>query len=406
MKKHPTRSYDSVFAQLLKLVSRTDIDALAHKHGIDRQARTFSAWSHLVTMCFVQFVHAISLNDVCDWMRSRAAAFGLLGVTGPAKNTLSHANKTRDAAFAEALFRRVMERMSLAAPGFARGSRGKGLLRRFKVRIHAVDSTTISLVASCMDWAAHRSRKAAAKAHMRLALHTFLPSFVVVDKASHHDASRAVELCAGVARGESVVFDKAYLDAAHFEILGARGVFWVTRIKSNIGCKRVRRHAKPSGNILADDIIRLTGKRPLELRLVRARVEVDGALREMEFLANNTDRAASSVCDLYRRRWDIEVFFKQVKQTLKLGSFVGTSLNAIRWQIWTALLVYLLVRFQSWQSKRGHSFARLFCLVRAVLLERLHLAKILEAHGTASGRKTSAEPPTTQLFLGLMRVVP
>lgn len=406
MKKHPTRSHDSVFGQLLKLIPRAEVAALATRHGIDLQARTFTAWSHLVTMCFVQFVHAISLNDACDWMRARAAAFGLLGVTAPAKNTLSHANRTRDAAFAEDLFWRVMGRLTHAAPGFAKGSMGKGLLRRFKVRIHAVDSTTISLVANCMDWAAHRARKAAVKAHMRLDLHSFLPSFVVVDKASQHDASRAAELCAGVARGEIVVFDKGYFDAAHFERLVARGVFWVTRIKSNIGYKVVRRHAKPSGKILADEIIRLTGKHPLELRLVRALVEVDGKEREMEFLTNNTEWAASSVCDLYRRRWDIEVFFKQVKQTLKLGSFVGTSLNAIRWQIWTALLVYVLVRFQAWQSKWGHSFARIFCVVRSVLLERLHLAKLLQSYGTASGPAAPEPPAISQPFLGLLRVFP
>lgn len=403
MKKQTTRSHDSAILQLLKFISRCDVAALERRYGLDAKARTFSVWSHLVTMCFVQFVHAVSLNDVCDWMRARAGAFAMLGVTGPARNTLSHANRTRESAFAEDLFWRTLERLSHAAPGFARGSRGRGLLRRFKVRVHAVDSTTIGLVASCMDWAAHRAAKAAVKAHMRLDLHTFLPSFVVVDKASQHDSTRAAELCAGVRRGEIVVFDKAYFDSAHFEVLEARGVFWVTRIKDNIGYKRVRRHAKPSGNILADDIIRLTGKRPLMLRLVRALVEIDGREREMEFITNNTEWAASSVCDLYRSRWDIEVFFKQVKQTLKLGSFVGTTLNAIRWQIWTALLVYVLVRFQAWLSSWGHSFARIFCIVRSVLLERIHLLRLLESCGTASGPETSRCVPETQRLLKIMR---
>lgn len=403
MTKQTTRTKDSAFAQLLKPVSRPDFEALARRHDAGAKARSFSPWSHFAAMTFAQFSRATSLNDVADAMTARAPAFSAMGVTPASRNGLSHANAGRDADFAEALFWDLLGRLTRLDPGFAGGRRAKGLLRRFKVRIHAVDSTTISLVAKCMDWAAHRARKAAAKLHLGLDMHSFLPTVAVVSPASEHDSRRARELCAAVRTGEIVVFDKGYADFAHFADLDARGVFWVTRPKGSAVYTVKKVLDKNKGNIVADRIIRLKGRHAgMTLRSVIARVELDGVEREMEFITNNLAWAASSVCDLYRRRWDIEVFFKQVKQTLKLGSFLGTSLNAVRWQIWTALIAYVLVRFQAWTSRWTDSFARAFHLVRAVLLERLSLAALFAvASGTASERRRGSRPETTQLTLRL-----
>lgn len=354
-------------------------------------------------MSFAQFSRATSVNDVADAMNARAPAFVAMGVTPASRNGLSHANAERDADFAEALFWDLLGRLARLDPGFAGGRRAKGLLRRFKVRIHAVDSTTISLVAKRRDWAAHRARKAAAKLHLGLDMHSFLPTVAVVSPASEHDSRRARELCAAVRTGEIAVFDKGYADFAHFADLDARGVFWVTRPKESVVYTVKKVLAKNKGNIVADRIVRLKGKHAgMTLRSVIARVELDGVEREMEFITNNLEWAASSVCDLYRRRWDIEVFFKQVKQTLKLGSFLGTSLNAVRWQIWTALIAYVLVRFQARSSRWTDSCARAFHLVRVVLLERLSLAALFAAaSGTASQRRRGRRPEITQLTLRL-----
>ena len=382
----PTRANVVVLKQILNLIPRGLINRHARETGVDAKARTFSPQSHLAAMLFAQLSHAIGLNDVCDWLRLKSAVLARFGVTPPARNTLSHANKTRSADFAEKLFWSVLGHLQHAQPGFATGRKGKGLLRRFKVRIHAVDSTVMQLVANCMDWAKHRRRKAAAKMHLRLDLHSFLPSFAIVDTAGQHDNKRAREVCAGIAAGEIVVFDKAYVDFDHLVDLDSRGVWWVTRAKDNMRYHAVKNLAKGHENIIKDQIVALKGRKGIRVRRVEAWVEVDDEWRVMVFITNNLNWSPRSVCDLYRRRWDIEVFFKQVKQSLKLGSFLGHSANAVRWQVYSALLVYVLLRFQAHMSNWGHSFTRLFAVTRSTLWERLDLLALLKSYGTAPGR--------------------
>jgi hypothetical protein len=270
------------------------------------------------------------------------------------------------------------------------GRKYVGLPRRFKRIINVVDSTTIRLVANCMDWAKHRRRKAAAKCPMRLELHTFLPRFAIVKAADTHDSSEAAELCADVRAGEIVIFDKAYVDFEHLNRLTERGVFWVTRAKDNMAYETMGQHTLPRDNILLDASIQLTthySKKdyPDPLRLIVAVVEVDGKDTVMTFLTNNMQWAPGSICDLYQARWGIEVFFKQIKQTLQLADFLGHNENAVRWQIWTALLTYLLLRFTAYRSQWNRTFARLFTALRGVLWSRLDMYSVLKCCGTAPG---------------------
>jgi len=282
-----------------------------------------------------------------------------VGAVAPSRNGLSHANKVRPAEFIEKLFWRVRERLQTLDPSFAAGRRGRGLLRRFRVRIHAVDSTVMELVFNCIDWAKHRRRKAAAKMHLRQDLHSFLPSFAIVDTAGEHDNKRAREVCAGIEAGEIVVFDKAYVDFDHLADLDAREVWWVTRAKDNMRFRVRRNLAKDEGKIVRDQMVQIDGGRVV--RRVEAWVEVDGEERLLVFITNNPNWSPTSVCDLYRRRWDIEVFFKQVKQTLKLGTFLGHSANAVRWQVYSALLIYVLLRFQACGRRRKCRANRAVC---------------------------------------------
>src|SRR4029453_4244791 len=294
-----------------------------------------------------------------------------------------------DAHLAEQLFWQVLGHLQQLHPGFGARRRPRFAFR-FKRLIHVVDSTTIQLVARCMDWAKHRRRKAAAKCHVRLNLQTFLPRFALVDTAGEHDNRRAHELCAGVQAGEIIIFDKAYVDFAHLADLSMREVFWVTRAKENLQCRVVRRlqHGRQA-NLLRDHLFQLTGPArkgyPVWLRRVVALVEVDGEVREMIFLTNHLTWSAQTVADLYRCRWSIEVFFKELKQTLQLADFLGHNANAVRWQVWTALLVYVLLRFCAFLSQWAHSFTRLFTLLRSALWQRLDLRDLLECYGTAGG---------------------
>jgi hypothetical protein len=238
---------------------------------------------------------------------------------------------------------------------------------------------------------ASRRRKAAAKCHLRLDLQSFLPRFLIIDTARENDNKRARELCAGIREGEIVIFDKAYVDLSHLFDLFVRGVFWVTRAKDNMQLKVVRRiQRNRQGNILRDDLVRLKNADsrrtyPELMRRVIALVEIDGRMQEMAFLSNNLTWSAQTIADLYRCRWEIEVFFKQIKQTLKLADFLGNSANAVRWQIWTALLVYLLLRYLVFLSSWGHSFTRLFGIVRAALWRKFDLLALLRGYGTAGG---------------------
>ena len=257
-----------------------------------------------------------------------------------------------------------------------------------------------------MLFRASANRTAAAKCHLRLNLESFLPRFAVVKAANSHDAKEARVVCADILAGEIVVFDKAYVDFVHLQDLDTRGVFWVSRAKTNMQYEVVREHSSASGRILRDVVIRLTGNRtgeayPGELRLVTARVEVNGREITLTFITNNFDWAASSVCDLYKGRWGIEVFFKQIKQTLQLGDFLGYNENAVRWQIWTALLTYVLLRFIAFMGKWTHSFARLFTLLRGTVWECYDLFALLERYGTASPPPRCRAAPEQAYLPGL-----
>jgi len=379
----------AIFRQVCELIPAHMVSKLARKHGV--KSRGITPWSHTVSMLYAQFTHAIGLNDVCDALRAnRSGMASIRGAGPPSRNGLSHANMTRNPKMAEELFWTMINHLEEQHPGFGGRKFGK-LPRRFKKTVHVIDSSTIKLFANCMDWARHRRRKAAAKLHLRLDLQSFLPAFAVVDSAKGHDSTKAHELCAGLKSGEIVVFDMAYIDYAHLFSLTQRGVFWVSRVKDNMRLRCVKRLLKtPSGRILRDDIVVVenTGKRkayPERMRRITAFVEVDGVDTEMVFFSNNLDWAASSICDLYKARWNIETFFKQIKQTLHLGAFIGHSRKAIQWQVWTALLMYVLLRFLHTCSDWGHSFTRLYTCLRAVLWQRRSVLDYLRSYGTADG---------------------
>lgn len=403
----PTKHNLSVFNQLCKLIPTGMVKKLSRQTGVEEKCRGITAWSHVVGLLYAQLTHAIGLNDVCDGLRHHASKLGAIrGATAPSRNGLSNANRQRNSDMMEALFWQTLAHLQARFSGFGPAGRYRGLPRRFKRAVHAIDSSTIALVANCMDWAKHRRRKAAAKMHLRLNLQTFLPGFAVIEEASHHDDTRMAALCAGLQSGEIAVFDKAYVHFEHLYELTRRGVFWVTRAKDNMAfhvCrKRLRR---PEGPLLRDDEITLkvpASRRqyPQRLRRVEAEVEIDGRIVVMVFITNHFEWAAGSVCDLYRSRWGIEVFFKQIKQTLKVCDFLGHSKHAIRWQLWSALLLYVLLRFQAWASRWPHSFTRLFALIRGILWDRFDLRQILDHYGTAGGTWRMCSHPETAYLPG------
>lgn len=361
-------------------------------------------------MIYAQISQARSLNEVCDGLGLYRTSLGAMrAARAPARNTLSHANRKRDSRFAQDLFWEVLHELQGRVPAFGQYPR-QGLGWRFRRAIHVVDATVIVLLCSCLDWAGYRRRKAAAKIHLRMDWRSMLPQCVLIDPAREPEVIRARELCAGLRRGEIALFDKGYTDFGHFADLNQRGVFFVTRAKEDLHYRVTKRRKCPEPTsdveVLEDAEVLLTSKPTRKLyaaglRRVHARVVLDGKTRELVFLTNNFQWSAHSVADLYRCRWQIEVFFKQLKQTLQVSEFLGQSKNAVIWQIWMALLTYVLVRFQAHLSRWTHSFTRLFALIRAGLWRHLHICQLLATlNGTA---RTRANAPPCSWLPGLQR---
>ena len=383
----PTKHKFTLLQQVMDIIPKHLVKKLSRKHKVDKKCRTFSSWSHVVSLVFSQLTHALSLNDICDTLGNHSGVLKTIrSATPPSRNGLSYANRERNSDMAEDLFWSVLSSLSTQHPSFGMGRNYCGFPKRFKRIINVVDSTTIQLVANCIDWAKHRRRKAAAKCHMRLDLQTFLPKFAIVKAANSHDDIEARALCADIRDGEIVVFDKAYVDYKHLNDLNKRGVFWVTRAKTNMAYKSMGQHAELKTKILSDKLIKLTGGKSYSsyketFRRISATVKVDGKDTEMVFITNNKDWSATSIADLYKARWGVEVFFKQLKQTLQLADFLGHNANAVRWQIWTALLTYVILRFIAYKSKWKGSFARLFTLLRGTLWSRLDMYSVIEICG-------------------------
>ena len=423
---NPLKNTLPLLGQLVKWLPAKLPDMLARKHKI--QTRSFDPTSHVVSMMYTQLSHALSLNDVCDALQNHQSYLSQIrDCTPPSRNGLSHANRTRNADMAEELFWLTLDKLKDDYPEFmTKGRHYPGLPRRFTRMVHAVDSSTIPLVSNCMQWAKHRSQKAAAKLHLDLNMQSFLPSFAIVRKAKDSDPKVAWELCAHLKDGEIAVLDKAYVDFKHLFHLDQRGIFWVTRAKENMQylvmgqqvviethevenlssnvekvmgqqaaeCRskgKKRKYERKRIKITRDVHIKLANAAtfenyPQELRLVEAEVEVKKKMVPMSFITNNFEWSAVTICELYRARWGIEVFFKEIKQTLQLADFMGCNENAVRWQVWIALLVYLLLRFVAWHNKWKHSFSRLFTLIRGVIWNYFDLASILACCDTMGRR--------------------
>lgn len=393
MKKHTTtktmRRSLPVFAQIVQLIPPGTIGKLCAACRI--KARVFSYAFQIYALMLGQLVGAFSLNEICDTMQVHAKKlFRVRGLLPARRNTFSNANRTRDPDVAEKLFWEMYGRLRSLAPKFVH-PKHRGRLARFRLRrIVALDSTVLQLTHKAIDWAKHRRRKAVAKLHMLCDVASRLPVFACLTPAKVADCRRMMVLCAHLVAGDIVVVDRAYLDFASLAELDRREVFYVVREKKRMLHEVVRRVPKRllPKNVLSDERIRPTGVRPSKvhpqaLRRIRARVEVDGKKQEMVFLTNNFEWSAATVAELYRARWQVELLFKELKQTLQLKDFYGENANAVAWQVWTAMLVHLLLRYLAYCSSWKGSYTRFSGVVRAALWERTDLTVLLKTYGTA-----------------------
>ncbi len=352
----------SLFSQLLQHFPRHEFDRLVRKHGAEKGAKGFSCWTQFVAMLFCHLGRADTLREICNGLACCVGKLVHLGIfKAPNKSSLSYVNAHRPAALYEDLFWATLDRL--------RSSGGLDCRKqkfRFKNKLLSLDSTTIALCLALFPWASFRRAKGGVKVHVLLDHDDYMPAWVLVSEARQHDriAARFLHLN----RGSIVAFDRAYNDYRLFSKWTDEGVYFVTRMKSNADYEVVESRPAPSrSNVLLDETIRLTGvgaedKCPFLLR--RVVVWDEANQREIVLLTNHLDFGATTIAAIYKDRWEIEIFFKALKQNLKIKTFVGTSENALLIQIWTALIALLLLRWLHHLSHASWSFSNLAAMLR------------------------------------------
>jgi hypothetical protein len=359
----------TLMGQLLQLVPRHVFDHLVDTHaGQGPDPRKFTYWPHLVTMLFGQWSARKSLRDLVFSINWQARKLYHLGLSEVKRSTLADANQLRPAVIFEKTYYKLYERLSAELEPQPKKA----------PPIKIIDATTIDLCAAVFPWAKFRTRKGAIKLHTVLT--GLLPQCVLVTDGKTHDLQAVQDL--HFQPGDLLIFDRAYLDYAWLYQLHQGDVWFVTRLKSN-SCYEVIREQKAAAPILADQIIRLSSPKgqacyPDPLRRVHYRDPETG--KEYVFLTNRLDLSALEVAELYRRRWQIELFFKWIKQNLKIKAFYGTSKNAVLIQIWTALIAYLLLVWVKFKTKAGWGLLELSRLAQTMLLERMNLRALLGLH--------------------------
>jgi hypothetical protein len=356
----------SVFHQILKLVPRAEFQQLVDRHGSDQRSKGFSSWSQFVAMMFCQLARAQSLREIEQGLASAEGRLQQLGVDLAAKrSTLAYANAHRPWQLFESAFHSVYERCYAIAPGHK---------FRFKSPLLSLDATTIDLCAEMFDWARFRRTKGAVKIHLLLDHDGHLPRYAVITdgKTSEIEVARRLEL----PPGSIVVFDRGYNDYLWFTELTLFDVGFVTRMKEASLYDVIESRTPQGQGIRRDEIITVRTKHPeVDDKPVRLRrIEfVDSEGKEFVFLTNRLDLAAVTIAEIYRQRWQIELFFKAIKQNLRIKTFVGTSENALHIQIWTALIAILMLRFLQLSSRWGWSLSNLIAMIRLNLFTYRHL---------------------------------
>jgi hypothetical protein len=381
----------SLFTQALSLINRNEFSRAVHQFGTERAAKGFRSWDQFVAMMFCQLAGADSLREICGGLSTALGKLTHLGMKqAPSRSTLSYANSNRPWQLFEAVFYQLY--------GHANELAGRQKRRfRFKNPLFSIDASTIDLCLSVFDWARFRQKKGAVKLHLMLNHQGCLPSWALITDGKVHDVKVAQKL---EFEPETIVaMDRAYVDYDLFDYWTGERVWFVTRAKRNMRYRVVESREVPErGNILADEVIELTGydasrKCPHPLRRITVWDEENE--REIVLLTNHMNFAASTISRIYKDRWQIELFFKAIKQNLKIKTFVGTSENAVQTQIWTALICMLLLKMLQMRSSFGWSLSNLAAMLRFNLLTYRDLWLWLDD----PYQTPATGPPSNQLLL-------
>jgi len=362
-------------SELLRVFPRYEFEKLEKEHNGNYYTKYFTGWQQLMVLLFAQIGGKDSLREIETSLNVHQSKWYHLGLEGIKRSTLSDAMGNRSYKIFEGVFYKLLEKCRSLTPHHK---------FRFKNPLLTLDSTVIDLCLSIFPWAVFRKRKGAIKLHYLYDHSGSLPSFMVMTDGKHHDIRVARDnkkLDFALLPDSILSIDRAYLDYNWLWDLNKKGVFFVTRAKDNINCEVTGQH-KPIKNkhVLRDDIISLKGyytsrKYPEPLRIVGYTDPETG--KYYQFLTNNFILAAKTIADIYKSRWQIEMFFKWIKQNLKIKSFLGTTPNAVMSQIWVAMCYYLLLTYIKYQTKFAHSITELNRMIKEILMERTMLIDIL-----------------------------
>jgi hypothetical protein len=362
---------NTVFSQLMQLICQHRFKKSVNRYDGDRYTKRFSCWQQLLVLLYAQAKGLSSLRDIEVSLRSHHRKWYHLGLTNVAKSTLADANNRRNADILKDVFYSLLEKCRDLAP-------------RHRFKLYTFDSTLINVCLSLYPWATYRKKKGAFKLHTLFDNDGYLPSFMVLTDGRTHDINVMKNSSYDVpalSPDSILLVDRAYIDYKWLFSLTQQGLYFITRMKKNMKYT-VLGQQKPTQNngVIADRRVRLDNYYqsryyPESLRLVTVADPKTGGT--ITFMTNNFTLDAATIAELYKSRWQIETFFKWIKQNLKIKSFLGTSKNAVMTQIWAAMIYYLLLSFIKLQTKCRHSLHELTRIIGELLLENTHLIEII-----------------------------
>jgi len=361
---------NTVLSQFLKLVCRHEFEGLAKQHHTGQKLRKMTRWNQFTSLMLAQLTGRTSLRDIESNMSAQEAKLYHLGVQKVSRSTLSRVNENQPNTLYEALFTRLLHRCQSRAPrhGF-----------RFKNRLFSMDASTIDLCLSVFPWAKFRTTKGAIKLHAVVDHDGYLPAFVSVTNGKVHEVNMAKQLT--LPKESIVVFDRGYTDYSYYHALNSRDIWFVTRQKKNAVYQvTARRSVRKSTGLTSDQTIEMTGTKsdqcPIPLRRIGYRDLETG--KHYVFLTNNFRLSAKTIADIYKARWQIEMFFKWIKQNLKIKTFLGTSRNAVMTQIWIAMCAYLILSYLRFSSCMHRSIGQILKVLQLNIFERRELIPLIQ----------------------------
>ena len=361
----------TLFSQIISKLDRIKFNKLVKEKQTDKHQKGFNSWTHLVSMLFCQFAKSQSVRDISNGLRSATGNLNHLGVErAPSKSTISYQNKNRDWELFRTYYYQLLGSLGQQV-GF------KQIKFKIKTKIFLLDSSTISLCLNIFDWAKYKAAKGAVKMHTLLDFDGNLPAYVNITDGKTADNKGAYEL--PLLKGSVIVADRFYNDFYLLNIWDSKDVFFVIRHKENIQYKVIKENKLPENrhqHILQDEIIELKNKTskeryPKRLRRVAVWDEINEQV--IELITNQMTWSCNTIGELYKSRWEVEIFFRDIKQLLHIKSFIGTSRNAVMIQIWTALITILVLKVLKAMAKFKWHLSNLVAFIRLNLFVKINL---------------------------------